>query len=423
MSNHEQSASRDDSASVLLPRADVVALPNPKADASVRRTFTKVNVNRLHCPAGQGEAFFWDASCRGFGMRALRSGRRSWIYQYRDGHKRTRRIVLGDVSAVTLDAARDAARKHAAGVTQGANPLVDRKKKGNALSVLVLVDAYLQHVKKSQRPRPYKETERHLRRHASPLHHDRAEALHRRDISDLLERTAKKSGPICANRVRATLSAMWTWALRSGLIEADSNPVAFTVRQPEKPRERTLLDAEVRAIWNATEDGSDYSRIVRLCILTGCRRDEIGRLRHDEIKADAIVIRPERMKGGVAHEIPLMPMMAAHFAEVTDGHRREFVFGRFDTGFSGWSRCKEGLDARLAETIALPQWTLHDLRRTFSTRLHDAGVEPIVIEALFAHKQQGVAAVYNRASFREAKRAALERWHSILANIFNSQGN
>jgi integrase len=413
MSGHEQSASTDDSASILLPRPGGAAKP----DASVRRTFTKVNITRMHCPAGQGEVFFWDASCRGFGIRALRSGRRSWIYQYRDEHRRTRRIVLGDVSAVRLDAARDAARKHAAGVAQGANPSVDRKNKGNALSVLALVDAYLQHAKKSQRPRPYMETERHLRRHASPLHHDRAEALHRRDISDLLERVARKSGPICANRVRGTLSAMWTWALRSGFIEADSNPVAFTVRQPEKPRERTLLDAEVRAIWRATEDGSDYSRIVRLCILTGCRRDEIGRLRRDEIKADSIVIGAERMKSGIAHEIPLFPVMAELLAEIADGDRRQFIFGRFDTGFSGWSRCKKGLDARLVETIAMPPWTLHDLRRTFSTRLHDAGVEPIVIEALLAHKQQGVAAVYNRASFRMAKKAALEKWHDLLRGI------
>jgi integrase len=210
---------------------------------------------------------------------------------------------------------------------------------------------------------------------------------------------------------------MWTWALRSGLIETDSNPVAFTVRQPEKPRERTLTDAELRAIWSASEDGSDYSRIVRLCILTGCRRDEIGRLRRDEIKGDSIVIGAERMKGGIAHEIPLLPKMAELLAEVADGDEREFTFGRFDTGFSGWSRCKEALDARVAETIAMPLWTLHDLRRTFSTRLHDAGVEPIVIEALLAHKQQGVAAVYNRASFREAKRSALQTWHSMLDGI------
>jgi integrase len=75
-------------------------------------------------------------------------------------------------------------------------------------------------------------------------------------------------------------------------------------------------------------------------------------------------------------------------------------------------------DAKLAKAgYSLKPWTLHDLRRTFSTRLHDAGVEPIVIEALLAHKQQGVAAVYNRASFREVKRAALVQWHSMLTEI------
>ena len=65
----------------------------------------------------------------------------------------------------------------------------------------------------------------------------------------------------------------------------------------------------------------------------------------------------------------------------------------------------------------VPPWRLHDLRRTFSTRLHDAGIDPIVIEALLAHKQQGVAAVYNRASFREAKLMALTRWHEIVREV------
>jgi integrase len=60
---------------------------------------------------------------------------------------------------------------------------------------------------------------------------------------------------------------------------------------------------------------------------------------------------------------------------------------------------------------------LHDLRRTFSTRLHDAGSEPLVVEALLAHRQQGVAAVYNRASFWQAKRSALLQWHELLRGI------
>ena len=67
-------------------------------------------------------------------------------------------------------------------------------------------------------------------------------SLSRRDMAELLDRVAASSGPVAANRLRAALSALWTWGLRRGLIEADSNPVSFTLKQVEKPRERTLTD-------------------------------------------------------------------------------------------------------------------------------------------------------------------------------------
>src|SRR4051812_41869103 len=130
MRPHEQSASTIGSASTLLPRPEVIALPAGREPAEPG-AFTKSSVRRMQCPPGQGEKFFWDAACRGFGIRALRSGRRSWIYQYRDEHGRTRRIVLGDVSAVTLDNAREEARRKAANVAHGANPSVERKSKRN----------------------------------------------------------------------------------------------------------------------------------------------------------------------------------------------------------------------------------------------------------------------------------------------------
>ncbi len=324
-------------------------------------------------------------------------------------------MVLGDVSAVSLEVAREAARQKAASVAQGANPSVERKKKRTAGTVLEVVEAYLVYAKERQRSRSFSGTERNLRVHAAPLHHDRVETVRRGDIAALLGRIAESSGPISANRLRAALSAMWTWGLRTGLIDANNNPVAFTVRQPETPRDRTLSGAELKAIWDATDNGKDYSRIVRLCLLTGCRREEIGRLRWDEIQNDRIMFGPDRMKGNLAHEIPLLPMISSALPKRSDDARSS-VFGRRGTGFSGWSKSKIDLDAKLAGLgTKIAAWGLHDLRRTFSTKLHDAGVEPLVIEALLAHKQQGVAAVYNRASFREAKSAALMRWHEIVA--------
>jgi integrase len=193
--------------------------------------------------------------------------------------------------------------------------------------------------------------------------------------------------------------------------------VSFTVRQEERPRERTLTEAEIKAIWDATESNGEYSRVVRLCLLTGCRRDEVGGLRWDEVDQDCLVIGAKRMKGGATHEIPILPMIAAALPCKPEASQ-DCAFGRRGTGFSGWSKSKKELDARIARAgVNISPWRLHDLRRTFSTRLHDAGVEPIVIEALLAHKQQGVAAVYNRASFRKAKLSALLRWHEIVSGM------
>jgi integrase len=417
MSDHEHSASTLSSASILLPEAEVIPLPAAKRNRVAADTFTKTTVRKMHCSPGQDESLFWDAALRGFGMRALRSGRRSWIYQYRDEHARTRRMVLGDVSAVSLEAAREAARQKAASVAQGANPSVERKQKRTAGTVLEVVEAYLVHARERQRSRTFSGTERHLRVHAAPLHHDRIETVRRGDIAGLLERVADSSGPISANRLRAALSAMWTWGLRTGLIDADNNPVTFTIRQREVTRDRTLSRAELKAIWDATDNSKDYSRIVRLCLLTGCRREEIGRLRWDEIQNDRIVFGPDRMKGNIAHEIALLPMILSGLPKRPDD-AGGCVFGRRGNGFSGWSKSKTDLDVKLADAgMKMPAWGLHDLRRTLSTRLHDAGVEPLVIEALLAHKQQGVAAIYNRASFREAKSAALVRWHEIVTGL------
>jgi Arm DNA-binding domain len=139
MTAQKLSASTITSASTKLPHTNVVELPTARQKQSSPRPFTKAGVNKMECPRGRSEALFWDGSCRGFGLRILSTGRRTWIYQYRDEHKRTRRIALGDASAVALEVAREAARQHAARVTQGGNPSAERKAKQRAVSVLSVI--------------------------------------------------------------------------------------------------------------------------------------------------------------------------------------------------------------------------------------------------------------------------------------------
>ena len=117
---------------------------------------------------------------------------------------------------------------------------------------------------------------------------------------------------------------------------------------------------------------------------------------------------------------------------------RESVFGEKDTGFSGWSRCKARLDGRLSDRLTqmfqqmhgrspydyeakLAQWTLHDLRRTIATWLSEHGELPHIVEALLNHisgeAKRGVAGTYNRALYRDQKRAALSQWAAHISEI------
>ena len=385
--------------------------------------FTKPTVARLTCPAGKSEAFHWDATLPGFGLRAYASGRRQWVAQYRDGAGRTRRAAFGDTKTVGLDEAREAARKMLSRVELGDDPQAEKRAARKAVRIVTLVDAYLTDAEQRLKPRSFAEVKRHLREHAKPLHHDAAGETGRAAIVKVLDGIMRAGGPVAANRVRSSLSAMWVWALRTGMVEGE-NPVAHVPKPgAEAPRERVLTDAELALVWQCTAGGHDHDRIVRLLLLTGARREEVAGMAWGEVEGALWTLPRARAKNGLPHEVPLGPLALEQLPPKRDG--RALVFGEGEGGFSGWSRCKERLDARLAGARqgiadegavdeATPAWTLHDLRRTLATWLSENGTEPHVVEAVLNHvsgaAKRGVAGIYNRAQYREPKRAALARW-------------
>jgi integrase len=178
----------------------------------------------------------------------------------------------------------------------------------------------------------------------------------------------------------------------------------------------------LRAIWHALPDG-DYGDIVRLLMLTGARRDEVGGLRWSEIdlRGEALITLPAaRTKGRRPHEIPLSgPALAILKARMRDDGR-DHVFGRGAGGFSGWSKAKCELDARLGE---MSEWRLHDFRRSFSTTLHERlDIAPHVVEDALGHHatfRAGAAGTYNKSKYRDPKRRALDAWAAHLMAVIN----
>ncbi|MCG3730792.1 tyrosine-type recombinase/integrase [Vibrio cincinnatiensis] len=62
-------------------------------------------------------------------------------------------------------------------------------------------------------------------------------------------------------------------------------------------------------------------------------------------------------------------------------------------------------------------WTLHDLRRTFSTHLNELGVEPYVVEKLLGHSLGGVLSIYNRSQYLDKKLDALTLWSTYCMSL------
>jgi integrase len=388
---------------------------------------TDKTVAALALPECKLDQVFWDDDIPLFGVRLRAGGAKRWVYQYRIGAKQ-RRVILGAVLAVSAAQARKTAAELHARVQFGEDPAgMKAERRARAAETMdAALRGYMARQRERLKPLSYRQAERHLVKHCRPLHGLQLSRIDRRAIAARLSAIAGKSGPIEANRVRTSLSAFFSWAMREGLVEA--NPVVGTERRPERSRDRVLTDAELRAIWAATAGEDDYSAIVRLLALTALRADEIASLRWSEVVEDQIVLPASRTKNSRQHVVPLASPAKTILEARSPRPDRDFVFGRrLDRGFAGWSACKAALDARIAESGAvIPPWTNHDLRRTAATRMAELGVGPHVIEAALNHvsgHKAGVAGIYNRSTYEREKRVALDLWADHLTAIVEGRKN
>lgn len=388
---------------------------------------TKATLPTLVLPVGKTDHIIWDERLPGYGCR-IRQGsrRRTYLVQYRSAGA-TKRIKIGADDRLDPDQAFKEAKRILARVQLGGDPQDDRAE-ARAKAARTFgreIERYLAQAEKKLKRSTFAEVTRYLRKAWEPLHNSALDGrgrIERADIAARLNQIAADNGRVAATRARAHLSAFYGWALGEGL--APDNPVLGTNRPVEESalkRDRVLAPDELGAIWHAAGVG-DYGDIVRLLILTGQRREEVAGMRWSEINGDWLIPRG-RTKNGIAHAVPLTDFARDILNARYRADGRELVFGSGEGGYSGWSKAKGALDRRIANSLDTPltPWRLHDIRRTFATRLADCDVMPHVVEALLNHvstgHKSGVAGVYNRAQYAAEKRAAMERWSAFVREL------
>ena len=393
--------------------------------------FDRRNLDSLPGPAeGKSEVIHWDADLPGLGLRILATGGRTWIVRYRVG-KQSRVVSLAKAGALSPGEARKKAGTILAKAKLGQDTRteIDTARAQASDTFDKLAARYLQILEARRRASYVRDVRRYLLTDAAPLHDLPVTAITRAKVAGLLAEIATRA-PVAADRCRVALSTLFAWAMTQGL--AETNPAAQVARIVEpKARERVLSADELREVWQATEGPGDFNAAVRLLLLTGQRREEVAAMTWDEINASVPdkalwSLSGDRTKNHRGHDVPLSSAALAVLAGIHRRNDRVLVFGTGAGGFSGWSKGKAALDARIAASRAkaagrsqpqagdaLAPWRLHDLRRSVVTHMAEIGIQPHVIEAVVNHisgHKGGVAGVYNRATYAGEKRTALDRW-------------
>ena len=410
-------------------------------------------------PAPNGaRTILWDAVIPSLGLRITDRGHKSFLVQRRVNGRMVK-LTLGEYPALGLAAARQKAQDALADMTRGIDPRQVNQPSVTATGLRKdsfegAVESYIKReVEKNRRPRTRQEIVRTLRKVLVP----KWGTLPVRDIGprhilDVLDEFMDADKPIMANRTYAILHRFFRWCIERHLITA--NPAA-NVRKPAKEttRSRVLDDDEIREVWTASARlGWPFGPFFQTLILTGQRRNEVAGMLWGDIDSEnrQWMLPGAKTKNARDHVVPLAPAMRAildavpRFGDDDDEPEEEQrarpVFttnGR--TGISGFSRAKARLDAdilatrrREAEAAGrdpekikpLPSWILHDLRRSCATGMGRLGIVPHIIETVLNHAsgfRAGIVGVYQRHTYMEERRHALEVWAAHVVSLMAPQ--
>jgi integrase len=401
-----------------------------------------------------------DTEIKGFVARKLESGAVTYGFRYREPTAgRQRWIGIGLHGKVTVDEARDLAKKRAGEVANERDPVAERKERraaaraaanAQAATVDALLDNFLARYVRKQHLRSAEWIERVFEVHVRPrIGKLSIYDLKRTDIVRMLDEIEDKGAgkgkrrggaPVMADRVLAILRKAFNW--QASRDDGFNPPIVkgmARTKPQERARKRVLSDDELRDLWVALDQitkPAPYPALVRTLLLTAQRRDEVAQMAESEIGNDDLwVIPAERYKTNIANAVPLTPRTLAVLESVrpvadANGKRTGFVFSTNEgRPFSGFSKAKRALDETIAEVRQaegrepMSSWTLHDLRRTARSLMSRAGVSADIAERVLGHVIPGVRGVYDRHEYAAEKRDALERLAGLVELILNPAPN
>lgn len=329
----------------------------------------------------KGTVTLWDSAARGFGLR-IGKQRKTFIVLIGDG----RRQRIGHFPAWTLGRARAEAKRILAEKALGTvKPTFKAYEEAK--------NEYLEVCKAKNRPSTFRGYKWRLE---GILNFKRTNIA---DIGprDVLKKVNSTGAPRERRYAFVVARSFFNWCVSVRYLK--TSPVDGMEPPPKgDSRERILTRDELRRVWHGCPDDA-YGTIVKLLILTGQRRSEPE---HMSLESDLVTIPSAYTKNHRTHTFPVGPRAQ----ELLKKPRK----------WGGWGKSKKNLDMASGVT----GWTVHDLRRTFSSLHGEIKTPPHIVERLINHvtgQISGVAAIYNRYQYLPEMREAMQNYEKLIDDI------
>ncbi|MBI5121116.1 MAG: integrase arm-type DNA-binding domain-containing protein [Rhodospirillales bacterium] len=405
-----------------------------------RKVLTDAMIHKLKpAPAGKRNEF-WDAVVPGFGLRVTDAGGKSFFLRSRIGSEQLR--MSWHYPATSLEKARATAKAALQDIEKGIDPrlsLLAERQENQDRSRNTFKAVGERFMKQYAEPRLADNTQREYRR---VLFGPDTEAwakrpitsITRADVRFILDAMVERGSTSAANNALAYLKKFFGWCAEKDILEVPPTD-RMKAPSPKAIGERTLSESEIVEVWQAfNAAGGPFRDLFKLLLLTGQRRSEVGGMKGAEfsgLESDNPTweIPSNRTKNGRPHLVPLSLQALAIIKERPVIGQEGYLFTTTGkTALSGFSKAKERIDAWLADkrkranSAPMPEWTLHDLRRTMVTMMNEKlGVPPHIVEACVNHisgsAKAGVAGVYNKAVYMKERREAYNAWEKYLQRL------
>jgi integrase len=356
----------------------------------------------------------WDTELAGFGALVTRSGRKSFIFNYRNGSGISRRIKVGDFPTWSVSVARDEARTLKRRVDRGEDPMAEERAERLAPTLADLADQYIAEHLPNKRPVPAKEDKRQLAKYILPrLGPKKLDSITKADIRALQMKL--EATPYRANRVLSLLSTMFNLGITEyGL--CSSNPCKGIKRFEEQARERFLSQQEIARLSAVLAEWPNQrvAATIRFLLLTGCRKSEAinAEWKHFDIERRTWDKPSSHTKQRRRHVVPL----SAPAAEIVASLPAEYAKPFADVGAVNHAWWK------IREAAGLEGVRLHDLRHSAASILASKGLSLQLIGAVLGHAQIRTTMRYSHLADR-ALQEAVDTIGEEVANAGNRSGD